>query len=130
MTLAYAITTHKAQGSQFPRVVIPVYRSRILDRTLLYTAVTRAQLQVVLAGDRDTYKMAIRNSPIRGPRLLEFPSFSIEVLFVEAKSFASAENVRGHWTDRGSHVVLFEACVSGPLLDNSVAAGWVSAPNS
>ena len=59
MDIAYAITTHKAQGSQFPRVVIPVYRSRILDRTLLYTAVTRAQLQVVLVGDRDTYELAI-----------------------------------------------------------------------
>jgi len=32
MDIAYAITTHKAQGSQFPRVVIPVYRSKILDR--------------------------------------------------------------------------------------------------
>ena len=63
MDLAYAITTHKAQGSQFPRVVIPVYRSKILDRNLLYTAVTRAQSQVVLVGDREAYEMAIRNPP-------------------------------------------------------------------
>jgi len=63
MDLAYAITTHKAQGSQFPRVVIPVYRSKILDRTLLYTAVTRAQSQVVLVGDREAYETAIRNPP-------------------------------------------------------------------
>lgn len=63
MALAYAITTHKAQGSQFPRVVIPVYRSRMLDRTLLYTAITRAQLQVVLVGDRRTFEEAITNPP-------------------------------------------------------------------
>lgn len=62
MDIAYAITTHKAQGSQFPRAVIPVCRSKILDRTLLYTAVTRAQSQVVLVGDRDAYESAIRNA--------------------------------------------------------------------
>ena len=39
---AYAITVHKSQGSQFERVVVPVFRSRLLDRTLLYTAITRA----------------------------------------------------------------------------------------
>jgi exodeoxyribonuclease V alpha subunit len=61
ITLAYAITTHKAQGSQFPRVVIPVYHSKLLDRTLLYTALTRARLQVVLVGDRRAYKSAIQN---------------------------------------------------------------------
>jgi exodeoxyribonuclease V alpha subunit len=63
LNLAYAITTHKAQGSQFPGVVIPVYRSRMLDRTLLYTAVTRAQLQVVLVGDHRAYEEAITNPP-------------------------------------------------------------------
>jgi exodeoxyribonuclease V alpha subunit len=62
MDITYAITTHEAQGSQFPRVVIPVYRSKILDRTLLYTAVTRAQLQVVLVGDRHAYESAVTNS--------------------------------------------------------------------
>ncbi len=49
---AYAITVHKAQGSQFRRVIIPIHRSRLLDRTLLYTAVTRAEEQVILVGDR------------------------------------------------------------------------------
>ena len=39
----YAITIHKAQGSQFPRIIVPVRHSRLLDRTLLYTAITRAQ---------------------------------------------------------------------------------------
>jgi exodeoxyribonuclease V alpha subunit len=63
LDLAYAITTHKAQGSQFARVVIPIYRSRLLDRTLLYTAITRAQLQVVIVGDRGAYEEAITNSP-------------------------------------------------------------------
>jgi len=59
MGLAYAITVHKAQGSQWQRVVVPVFESRILDRTLLYTAITRAQSQVVLVGDRSAFDKAV-----------------------------------------------------------------------
>jgi exodeoxyribonuclease V alpha subunit len=49
--LAYAATAHKMQGSAFRRVVVPVLPNRNMDRTLLYTAVTRAQEQVVVVGD-------------------------------------------------------------------------------
>lgn len=59
MDLAYAITVHKAQGSQWERVVVPLFQSRLLDRTLLYTAITRAQTQVVLVGDRNAFERAI-----------------------------------------------------------------------
>jgi exodeoxyribonuclease V alpha subunit len=61
--LAYAITVHKAQGSQFDRVVIPVTYNRLLDRTLLYTAVTRAVRQVVLIGDRRAFNDAVIAAP-------------------------------------------------------------------
>ncbi|WP_322615035.1 ATP-dependent RecD-like DNA helicase [Pseudomonas sp. BIC9C] len=61
--LAYSITVHKAQGSQFKRVIIPVRKSRILDRTFVYTAVTRAQVQVILVGDIDAVRDAIRLPP-------------------------------------------------------------------
>lgn len=61
--LAYAISVHKAQGSQWPLVIVPVYRSRILDRTLIYTAVTRASEQVVLVGDRDVLNAVIAMAP-------------------------------------------------------------------
>lgn len=57
--LAYAISVHKAQGSSWPRLILPVYRSRLLDRTLVYTAVTRAQSQVVLIGDRHALQRAL-----------------------------------------------------------------------
>jgi exodeoxyribonuclease V alpha subunit len=50
LTLAYAITIHKAQGSQFRTVVVPVAQSRLLDRSLVYTAVTRAVDLAVLIG--------------------------------------------------------------------------------
>lgn len=63
LELAYAITIHKAQGSQFPRIIIPVRKSRLLDRTLLYTAVTRAQRQVILVGDVEAAKAAVESPP-------------------------------------------------------------------
>ncbi len=63
LELAWAITTHKAQGSSFDTVVVPVTRSRLLDRTLLYTAVTRARRRVVLVGDPEVIGEAVRRPP-------------------------------------------------------------------
>ena len=63
LELAYAITVHKAQGSQFKRVIIPVRRSRLLDRDMLYTAITRAQSQVILVGDIEAAAAAVRELP-------------------------------------------------------------------
>lgn len=63
LELAYAITIHKSQGSQFRRVIIPVTKSLLLDRTLLYTAVTRAETQVILVGDVAAAKAAVEAPP-------------------------------------------------------------------
>lgn len=63
LELAYAITTHKAQGSQFKRVVIPITLSRLLDRTLIYTASTRGVEQVVFVGDRQAFDLAVSKMP-------------------------------------------------------------------
>lgn len=62
LTLAYGITIHKAQGSAFSRVVIPIAPSRLLDRSLIYTAVTRARDQVVLIGDIEAFERAVTSS--------------------------------------------------------------------
>ena len=61
--LGFAVTVHKAQGSQWRRVIVPVTHSRLLDRTLLYTAVTRAQTQVVLVGDYEAARRAAMALP-------------------------------------------------------------------
>ncbi|MNJ67909.1 RecBCD enzyme subunit RecD [compost metagenome] len=63
LELAYSITVHKAQGSQFKRVIVPVRKSRILDRTFIYTAATRAQVQVILVGDIEAVREAIKLPP-------------------------------------------------------------------
>lgn len=52
LSLAYAMTIHKSQGSQFPIVIIPVFQAPNMDRTMLYTALTRAQKKVVLVGSK------------------------------------------------------------------------------
>lgn len=59
MERAYAINCHRCQGSQFERVIIPIFKSKILDSTMLYTAVTRAQRQVVLVGDPEAFRQAV-----------------------------------------------------------------------
>ncbi|WP_233799926.1 ATP-dependent DNA helicase [Paraburkholderia sp. HP33-1] len=63
LELGYAITVHKAQGSQWPRVIVPVTGNRLMDRTLLYTAVTRAQQQVILVGSAEAAKAAVEALP-------------------------------------------------------------------
>jgi ATP-dependent exoDNAse (exonuclease V) alpha subunit len=64
LALAYCLTVHKAQDSQFRRILMPVFRSRILDRSLLYTALTRATQQVVLVGDRRAFAVAVAAAPV------------------------------------------------------------------
>ena len=61
--LSYAITIHKAQGSEFPAVIIPVNRGPylLLTRNLIYTAVTRARELVVLVGEREALQRMIDN---------------------------------------------------------------------
>ena len=63
LTLAYASTVHKVQGSEFPAVVIVMHGAHhmLLNRALLYTAVTRAKQLVVLIGDPNAMRRAARN---------------------------------------------------------------------
>jgi exodeoxyribonuclease V alpha subunit len=66
LTLAYACTVHRAQGSEYPVVVFPIVTQHyiMLQRNLLYTAVTRAQKMVVLVGTRQAISIAVRNDQI------------------------------------------------------------------
>ena len=63
ISLAYATSVHKSQGSEYPAVVIPLHTSHylMLHRSILYTAVTRGKKLVVLVGSRKALSMAIRN---------------------------------------------------------------------
>jgi len=64
LALAYAITIHKAQGSEFPAVVIPLAMQHymLLQRNLVYTGVTRGRQLVVLVGQQKALAAAVRNN--------------------------------------------------------------------
>jgi exodeoxyribonuclease V alpha subunit len=66
LTLAYAVSVHKAQGSEFPVVVMPVVTQHylMLQRNLLYTAVTRARNLCVLTGSRRAIGIAVHNNKV------------------------------------------------------------------
>jgi exodeoxyribonuclease V alpha subunit len=72
LDLAYAITVHKAQGSQFKRVIVPIAKTRLLDRTLIYTALTRGMEQVVFIGDREAFDAAVIAQPHSHERQVGF----------------------------------------------------------
>jgi exodeoxyribonuclease V alpha subunit len=75
LTLAYAISIHKAQGSEFKVVILPILRSHqiMLKRKLLYTAITRAKEKLVLIGDKEAFIKGIYGyEPERKTWLKEF----------------------------------------------------------
>lgn len=64
LELAYAVTIHKSQGSEYPAVVLPLLTgpSMLFNRNLLYTAVTRAKTCVMIVGSRETVARMIQNA--------------------------------------------------------------------
>lgn len=61
LELGYAVTLHKAQGSQFPRVIVALSDSSMIDRAWLYTAITRAEVELHLVGTKQKMHHAIRS---------------------------------------------------------------------
>jgi len=70
MVMAYAITVHKSQGSEFKRVIIPIVEGPLLDKALVYTAVTRGIEQVVLVGDIGAARAAVEGGAIADRRMV------------------------------------------------------------
>jgi exodeoxyribonuclease V alpha subunit len=75
LVLAYATTIHKAQGSEYPVVILPVSMKHyvMLQRNLIYTGITRAKKAVVLVGEAKAVYMAVNNDKVkaRNTRLAE-----------------------------------------------------------
>jgi exodeoxyribonuclease V alpha subunit len=69
MDLAYALTAHKSQGSEYPAVVIVLVKGHfvLLNRNLLYTAMTRAQRHLILVAQKGATYLAVKDAP--RPRL-------------------------------------------------------------
>lgn len=66
LVLAYATTIHKAQGSEYPVVVMPLHTQHyiMLQRNLLYTGITRAKEKVVIVGSKQALEICIRNNQV------------------------------------------------------------------
>jgi len=64
VALAYAISIHKSQGSEYPVVIVPLLKAHfmMLQRNLVYTAITRGRKKVFLVGEPAAYSMAVRNA--------------------------------------------------------------------
>jgi exodeoxyribonuclease V alpha subunit len=79
LILAYASTIHKSQGSEYDIVVIPIFRSqkRMLQRNLIYTAITRAKKLCVIVGDDKMFHYAINNVEVDN-RLTSLKDFLLE----------------------------------------------------
>ncbi|WP_345852574.1 AAA family ATPase [Shewanella algae] len=80
MELGYAITLHKAQGSQFPRIIVVLEDNRITDRSWLYTAITRAESEVHIIGSAETFKK-VTKAPAK--------AFNRKTLLTELIEFSS-----------------------------------------
>jgi exodeoxyribonuclease V alpha subunit len=67
LTLAYAVSVHKYQGSECPCIIIPIHMShyKLLQRNLLYTAITRGKKLVILLGTQKAIHLAVQNNEVR-----------------------------------------------------------------
>ena len=64
ITLSYATTIHKSQGSEYPAIIIPITMQSymMLRRNLIYTAITRGKKLVIVIGEKKAFAMAVRDS--------------------------------------------------------------------
>jgi len=87
VVLAYAVSIHKAQGSQYPVVIIPVHTQHyvLLQRNLIYTGITRGRKLVVLVGTRKALAIAVKNNKTQMPYTRSLTLFRVKWLFVARK---------------------------------------------
>ena len=87
LQLAYAISIHKSQGSEYPIVIIPLLKQHymMLQRNLVYTGITRARAKVYLVGSVDAYAMAVNNHKTE-VRRTHLPTRLRQALGSEAKT--------------------------------------------
>ena len=87
LQLAYAISIHKSQGSEYPIVIIPLLKQHymMLQRNLVYTGITRARTKVYLVGSVDAYAMAVNNHKTE-VRRTHLPTRLRQALDSEAKT--------------------------------------------
>ena len=86
IVLAYAASIHKSQGSEYPAVVVPIVTQHymLLQRNLLYTAVTRGKKLVVLVGTKNAVNIAVKND-------------KTERRFTHLEEYLRVPDLKGSW---------------------------------
>ena len=129
LELCYAVTIHKAQGSEYPAVVIPLLKGprMLMNRNLLYTAITRARRMVVLVGDPDVMNEMIDNTT-------EAKRYTSLDLYLKAAAGDSSSGdgsaLAGGFFSAGDS--LFRESDSGsddPLSPDRYDPGWIDPDN-
>ncbi len=94
VTLAYAVSVHKSQGSEYPVLIVPVVTQHyiLLQRNLIYTAMTRAKRLVVLIGTKKALAIAIRNNKVQ--RRYAYLRERLKIILRE-EEFSLIENLFG-----------------------------------
>lgn len=136
ITLAYCISIHKSQGSEFPIVLIPLVRqhNRMLQRNLLYTAITRAKQSLILIGEAAAFGMAIQHK--NDNRLTQLYDFLLEAyktgdVFDEAEGVTKkgdkdvVESTVDQTLDMVSNIVTENAAVATILTPPLIVAGKI-----
>ncbi|MFR3178534.1 MAG: ATP-binding domain-containing protein [Streptococcus sp.] len=98
ITLAYAMSIHKSQGSEFPVVILPITRQsgRMLQRNLIYTAITRAKSKLVMLGEIAAFDYAVHNE---GPKRNTYLIQRFEQTYTQAVDKSVEKNVKNEGTD-------------------------------
>ncbi len=128
LVLAYATTIHKAQGSEYPIVVLPLQMSHyiMLQRNLLYTAVTRAKKVLVIFGERKALACAVRNNraSVRNTRLSArlAGEAAAKAASGQAQAQAAGEAVRTAAGMAGETAVHTDAGMAGEAAVRTAAA--------
>ncbi|GHP15033.1 ATP-dependent RecD-like DNA helicase [Lentilactobacillus fungorum] len=132
-TLAYCTSIHKAQGSEFKMVILPIVRqySRMLQRNLLYTAVTRASDFLIMLGEQDAFEQCVRSISVNRrtslvKRLVDAIGRPEEPVQPPADSGQSNTQDDDHEqaVDRPKH--LTEAVINHHEIDPMIGMGGVS----
>lgn len=98
ITLAYAMSIHKSQGSEFPVVILPITRQsgRMLQRNLIYTAITRAKSKLVMLGEIAAFDYAVHNE---GAKRNTYLIQRFEQTYTQAVDKSVEKNVKNEGTD-------------------------------
>lgn len=114
ITLAYCCSIHKAQGSEYPIVILPMvsYYSRMLKKDLLYTAVTRASQSLILCGEIQAYMQCVRSQDSERKTSLKERLLHEEPSAFKDSFKKSEETVETNHTEANQKEVAFSSVVS------------------